>query len=105
MRYMRNFVFAFMLVMAFPVSAGQWSGPVDVVDMQAQAGGFFIKFSEMLDEGCGLTTYIRMRMDEPHSDYMFSMILSSFTTNTPIRYYVNGCEGSHSKLVYLKFVK
>lgn len=79
-------------------SAG-WSSATKVLQVYSTSSGFvLINFGEMLDEGCGNTSWIYLNPAHNNFKAILAQLLMAQATQMNVLYYVSGCNSIYTNL-------
>lgn len=85
-------------IISFPAFAGQWSEATSINKIYPQSinntdGTIYFTFEIMLNpSSCSRSSLIALKKNNKVSAEIYSLLLTAFTTNSKITYYVDGCD-------------
>lgn len=89
------------------VSAGSWSGPQRVTNIyQYSTGEVYLQFEYIHNpQSCSVTNWVRVAASNAARKEIYSMLLASFMSETPVNYYVDGCLGNYPLVHHVQIAK
>lgn len=94
-----------MIIFSSNILAAGWSSATKVTQVYAASGGdIYMQFESMLDEGCGITSWIRLLPSHSNFKMISAQSLMAQAVNADVVYYVSGCAGSYTKLTNFRTI-
>ena len=89
-----------------PALAAAWSSAnytkVNKIYVQ-DTGNLYVEFEEMIDEGCTYDDWLIINYAHTEKDELYAALLSAKASGSGVRYYVEGCSFSHTKIRHIIF--